>query len=113
MSTATIPAGYKPITYLMDAETEDLIYGEELRDGMVVVIADTILSPDPDSGRELHPYEQRRLLECARWCRVERMRREGHVVSFIGVYADGSKFPRSYAASYTWYVKRASMAGAS
>jgi hypothetical protein len=106
--TVTIPAGFAPMVYLTDPETEDVVWGDDLRDGMVVILSDSILMDDPDKFETTDVYTRRRLLEKARWCRITRLRRDGHLVSFIGVYEDGSQFSRTYASSWAWVVKKES-----
>jgi hypothetical protein len=113
-TNVTIPSAFVPLAYLNDPETEELVYGDALRDGMVVLLEETILRANPDNLETRNGYEYLRILETARWCMVTNVRfspaeRSGRIVKFIGVYADGTKSSRSYHTDYTWYVKRASM----
>lgn len=114
----TIPSAFVPFTYLNDPETEDLVYGEELRDGMVVLVEDTIIRANPDHLETRSSYDRNRILETARWCKVTKLRFtplydqhgvSGKLVKFIAVYADGTQMSRKYNTEYSWYVKRASM----
>ena len=109
--TSAIPEGFVPLDYLMDPATEDVIPGSKLRDGMVVLLDDTLLRFDPDS---LEKSQSKRDLvsayKTARWCRVTNLNTTpnnytGTIRHFIGVYADGSKFSRQYNAHYNWFVK--------
>jgi hypothetical protein len=99
--------------YEMDPKFEDVIYGWDLRDGMVVLIEDALMRGDP--ARMHEPHEGRRVRECNAWCRVEQLRAtpgpQDPLVSFMGVYGDGVKRPRTYAASYAWIVKKDSLPG--
>jgi hypothetical protein len=105
--------------YEMDPEFDDLIFGTELRDGMVVLIEDSLLRGDPERAfRGDTPlgekYEIARCREANRWCTVTRLSlapRAGYepLVRFIGEYADGTKAIRQYSSDYAWLVKRASL----
>ena len=99
----TVPVAEVGKQYMSDPETDDLIRGEELQDGMVVLVADGLFR-----GSTMGRYEDNR------WCRVSKLkfspqREYGRITSFVGVYADGSLFPRSYSESYFWYVKKDSV----
>lgn len=101
-----VPECFVPIAYLTDPDTEYLVWGDELQDGMVVVLdGQSIVRENPDN-LDRDAYTRSRVLESARWCRVTKLRRRGHCVSFIGVYGDGSQAARTYAADYAWIVKK-------
>jgi hypothetical protein len=106
----TIPTTQVEGTYLIDPETEDLIWGDELQEGMVVLLEDAFLG----RGRL---GKDKADLERVRWCLVTKLRFEdahggsGRLSKFIGVYGDGSKASRVYNTSFAWYVKRDSMKG--
>lgn len=101
--------------YTMDPETEDLIRGDALQNGMVVMIEGNVVREDPESGRD-SKYARARLMENNRWCEVTDLRFRGYdspdssrLTTFIGVYADGTKASRSFSTSYAWFVKKDSL----
>lgn len=104
-----VPDGHVPRDYIMDPGTEDLIRGERLGDGMVVLIGDHMMREDPDQ-ENLSPHQGVRLRENNRWCLVTDLRftnrHDNSLVDFIGVYADGTKTGRRYSDSYLWLVKK-------
>lgn len=108
-SSIVIPDGFAPRVYLLDPDTEDLIFGDQLTEGMVVLLEDSLLRHDADDIQSQAPITRAKTLETARWCRVDAVRRNGHIVAFIGEYADGSKLRRSYANHYAWFVKKNSI----
>jgi hypothetical protein len=110
MSATLIPAATYTDLYVMDPETEDLIRGDELANGMIVLIE----SESCRSGPLPWETDSTAALVAGRWCRVDKLRTEPGVmpmVSFIGVYQDGSKFTRRYGQAHSWYVKLASIPG--
>ncbi len=107
--SCTVPVAFVPLNYLNDPETEDLIFGDQLVEGMVVLIEGTLSRANPDHYQTTNPYDQHRIQETARWCRVITLRRERDIITFIGEYGDGTKLKRSYNYCFTWYVKKASM----
>lgn len=104
-----IPEDFTPLNFRMDPATEDLIRGDKLENGMVVLIEQAMHREDPDRAfnteRELTAYEMERLQRNSRWCRVTGLYTQGDITQFIGVYADGTKHSRTYNLSYCWYVK--------
>lgn len=91
---STIPDEVCGDDYVMDPATVDLLPdGTYLREGMVVL---------SDWSR----WDGK----TNRWARVTHLRRPGHLVSFIAVYADGTKTKRSYASDYAWFVRLDSVA---
>ena len=103
-----VPECFVPVAYLTDPDTEYLVWGDELQDGMVVVVEGELLSRENPDNIDRDPYTRGRVLESARWCRVTKLRRSGDLVRFIGVYSDGSQAARCYNTQYAWIVKRAS-----
>jgi hypothetical protein len=101
-----VPECFVPIAYLTDPDTEYLVWGDELQEGMVVVVDGAILSRENPDNIERDGYSRARVLESARWCRVTKLRRRGELVSFIGVYGDGSQAARTYNIQFAWIVKR-------
>lgn len=98
----------------MDPETEDLIRGVDLKNGMFVIIERGYATRAPLDGATT-PYEIEKIQIDNRWCEVTnvsftRRRNDNPLVSFIGVYADGSKVTRTYdAIHYGWVVKKESI----
>lgn len=104
-----IPAVSVPINYLNDPKTESIIFGDELVEGMVVVLEDILFRANPDASDSTDPYEQRKIHDTALWCKVTRLRRRYESITFVGEYADGSEVVRKYDTSHSWYVKKASL----
>lgn len=101
----TISEAFVPIGYVMNPADEDLIRGENLRDGMVVLIEDILVRDAPDTlGEKSTPYAVTRVLAASRWCKVTQLK-QGSIVSFVGVYGDGTKMSRAYSDRYFWLVK--------
>jgi len=108
-----IPKQPIPIYYKFDPETEILVDGDKLAPGMIVALWHSSWRGDPD---DIDPggsqSEMTRTLQLAWWCRVENLypqRGSDYLISFTGVYADGSMAPRTSNVSYTWIVKKASI----
>lgn len=99
--------------YEMDPETEDLIFGSQLENGMVVLVNDFFLSRiDPNKVEDLDSlniHDRARLLTDSQWCRVSSLFNEGDITYFIGIYSDGVKRNRSYHKTFAWIVKKESM----
>lgn len=94
--------------YEMDPTVEDLVYGTDLTNGVMVLIEDPRYrvdiselktdSPDPELLREAKKSNRRCIIEKYSRSKYDR------TVSFIGVYEDGTKYTRRYAESIGWYV---------
>ena len=106
-----IPTVMVGVSYIIDPDTEDVIFGDELENDMVVMLDEAILRGDPELIEAAGPYELQRTLETARWCRVDKLHKPDSqgVLRFIGVYADGTKRSRAYGSGYGWIVKKASV----
>jgi hypothetical protein len=96
----------------MDPETDDLIRGLDLENDMVVLLEDTVCRENPESHlkedhTECDSHTCIRILQSARWCKVTQLerRRGNDLLSFIGVYHDGTKRSRIYNQSFYWFVK--------
>lgn len=102
----TVYNDFAPIDYMMDPVTEDLIRGSDLKEGMVVLIEDHLAREDPKrlSSENLYHSTAVRIWETSRWCMVTKLQ-QGDVMSFIGVYGDGTKMSRMYSDRYCWFVK--------
>lgn len=107
-----IPEGFIAKNWTMDPETEDLIPGSKLRNGLFVLIEDTTwggrLDAEAFADEETrNPYEYQRLMTTQRWCEVSDLQRLSHeIIKFIGIYPDGTKISRTYNLSWCWYVKK-------
>jgi hypothetical protein len=104
--------------YEMDAAYEDLIFGDELCEGMIVLLEDSLFRGDPArafSETDDHSrWERDKCKEINRWCTVTRLlvtpRHDAEpLIRFVGEYPDGTKRVRQYSASYAWFVKRESI----
>lgn len=122
METAVveIPSEFVDRNAEMNPETDDLIRGRELKEGMVVLIEDSSVREDishhtGETDHKCDAHKCRRIKETSRWCRVtsldirKRMEDRSPLVSFIAVYSDGTKRLRTYNQSFGWFVKLNSM----
>ena len=106
------PEGLVPLDYVMDPKTEDLVYGDELREGDIVLIeSGHVRHSIPKNWAEVREHERVKTLENSRWCVITKLRRIpgfwGHnmIVNFIGVYEDGTKMSRSFSEVHAWFRK--------
>ena len=103
---------YVSAWYAANAESEDIVFGDQLRDGMTVLIEDRMARQNVDNIRS--EYDRARADEMNRWCKVTRYQLiktgDWPTVKFVGVYPDGSMRVRVMAASYGWIVKRGGIA---
>lgn len=115
---ATFTNEYTPAHFAMNPETEDLLPdGTYLREGMVVLIEGNIVSGNPERLAKMteddpgYSYEKARCDESNRWAKVTHLKLRSmydsndQLVTFIAVYADGTKRKRTYNESYAWFVK--------
>jgi hypothetical protein len=111
-----------PRTSMMDPKTEDVVYSNELQNGMMV-LASIDGRVNTEEIKAYSPDSFHRVLECNRWCRVTKIRQdeEEHYpndengrnnrgfVHFIGEYEDGTKAVRSSPSDAGWLVKKDSV----
>jgi hypothetical protein len=129
MTLLDIPVGTVPLSYIMDPETDDLLDGSELKNGMIVLIESVSMRENPEGTVRVFgmptealieipdevkamlksPYSEVRIQETSRWCRVTRLKVYDNIDSFIGLYADGTKMSRQYHEHYYWLVKKSSI----
>jgi len=106
---APLSSQFVPMHYQMDPTTDDLLAnGRLLRNGMVVLVEDSIIRQDVRrlDVEEVSPYDLERALEANRWATVTEIEfRYDDLVKFVAVYEDGSKKIRRYNVSYGWLVK--------
>lgn len=107
--TSNIPAEPVDGFWDMNPETDTLlINGDHLYEGMVVLIDDGALGRETTAPDENDPYRMRRWKTTNFWCKIVELdfsRREP-TLTFIGLYADGTKRSRTYGRSWCWYVKK-------
>lgn len=122
--TTPIPEGYVKSRYEMNPDEESVLFGQELRPGMVILIESFTMRDNRDvldesSDQTKAPifredaYEGSvdRFLETNRWCRIVRMDDKAAAryeqIHFIAEYADGTQRARRYGQGHTWLVKNA------
>lgn len=93
--------------YNMDHTTEDILRGEHLKDGMVVLIEEPTYRED--LGRNLYTHQVHAARAMNRWCTVTRLKIDESQVWFVGIYGDGSKMSRSNSINAGWLVKLGSI----
>lgn len=101
----TIPEELVEIDFQMDPRTKDLVFGDKLTAGQIVLIEDHVFRENP-SNMDRNVYTRARSLETARWCRIIELKYNHDIIQFIGQYADGTKQSRTYNQSICWFVKR-------
>lgn len=105
MSGTEIPKHLVPITYEASIAEDKLVMGESLENGMVVLLAYAYDRTDPIMLLTESDVYLTQVAETSRWCRVTDIVRDGDLVSFIGEYADGSKFVRTRHKNFMWIAK--------
>lgn len=94
---------FAPIEYVAHSNTDTILYGDELENGMRVLIEDTLFRGDPANAGSV-TNSQERVNETAAWCTVTKFK-FGGVIRFVGLYDDGTMRVRQYARSIAWIVK--------
>lgn len=113
-----IPAGFVGKYYSMDPDQEDMLWdGHALREGMIVLLAESVERIDLDwprnwrGARKLSPYEKMMSRLFNRWARVTKLEiSPGSMIWFTAEYADGMKYKRMHPAYKAWLVKLDSLA---
>lgn len=106
--------------YVMDPVLDEMLFdGTELKVGMIVLIGDSHARQDPyylsEPGTDqAKDYLIDALSTVNRWCEVTQVRANdapgfGQVVSFMGLYSDGTLRKRTYAIEYPWIVRKDSI----
>jgi hypothetical protein len=84
--------------YAAHEDREDILYGKDLQDGMIVLLEEPLLRMGDRAD------------EVARWCEVTRYElietRDWPMIRFVARYADGTLRVRTYPASTPWIVQR-------
>lgn len=92
-----VPRGYR-----IDTETEELLYADELEDGMRVLV-------ETGRGDETQSeYVASTIIAKNRWCRVTKFR-AAESVAFVALYDDGHKMVRTAHNIEGWIVKKDSI----
>ncbi len=107
IQTCTIPGHLVPDSYLHDPATEVVLSGDQLREGMIVLLEYPFFRANPDERHARYqrpvPHEERN--EKARWCLIQRIEQiQDDVVTFSALYEDGSTAVRRYSVTMKWYV---------
>lgn len=90
-------------SYLMNPAEDTLLFGDELREGMWVLLDDEHLRAGVEAPEEVQ-------IRAQRFCRVARLRIHGETLSFVGEWVDGYQKSRGpVALSYAWIVKKDSI----
>lgn len=104
-----IPSDYCGKLFSMNPETEDIVRGNELKDGMVVLVEPRDLRFPIDSecsGNSRITFPQ--IVDVNRWCYVTKLHSgfpTNDRISFVGIYSDGTKAFREYQSGTPWFVK--------
>ena len=106
-----IPGDVVGVDYIMNPQTDDLIPGDRLEEGMVVLAEMNMLRGNPESEFDTgSAWGRHRIQETARWCKVTSLEFiHGHdntLAKFIGLYGDGVKMSRTYGTGHYWIVKK-------
>jgi len=114
-----IPSDYVPHTFAPILGTHLLVSGDQLANGMVVVLEDVTqranpndISPENERRKEgfvPSEYDRRRVEETARWALVtdvktKHNRPDSRIVKFTAIYSDGTMRDRTYNVDYKWAV---------
>lgn len=93
-----------PQKYRFNPEIEDMIYGDDLKNGMVV-----LTEPAHRWDENSQHGKVMNILENNRWCVVSKVRIEKSGVYFIGVYADEQRAVRFSSPARGWLVMKNSI----
>lgn len=90
---------------------EDLLFdGRELRDGMVILLADPQMRYDATNVELAGPGVLDSLMVRNRWCRISRVTVDNeNRVHFLATYDDGMKRKRSYGVVNSWLAKKTTL----
>lgn len=115
VKTVDIPSDYVPRNWLPSISDTVVLSGELLKEGMVVLIMDSLLREDPpkafeetDAEPRYQPSDHsiRRAKTTSRWALVLNPQVRNDCVYFTAVYADGSMASRRYNVDYTWAAQK-------
>lgn len=107
-----VPSDYVPYTFAPILGVHELVTGDHLMEGMIVVVEDkmirrnpNVLSPEyPDRARGFVPseYDRASVEEQSRWALVTDLDKRGEIIKFTAIYSDGTMRSRSYNKSIKW-----------
>lgn len=90
--------------YTMNPETETLLFGKDLKEGMLVLVENNKLRVYTD--REIKGDENLNFaLKYNRWCTIDTILFVSNTIYFIGIYQDESKMSHVSDSTTCWYVK--------
>lgn len=95
---------YVGLGYAEHANTETIVFGDDLENGMRVLVESSFLRGNPEHDQS-SVYDRARLDETAAWCTVTQVKHRERTVRFVGVYDDGTMRVRVYSKNYGWIVK--------
>jgi hypothetical protein len=108
-----VPSGYVPLTFNPLIEEHQVVTGDQLRNGFIVLLADSNYRENPDrivpavvGSNNVSPQERNRVAETSRWAIVTNLksRPRTNLITFDGIYADGTAIPRIYNETIKWAV---------
>lgn len=107
-----IPEGHVTKNFKMDPATDTVIWGDEVVEGMVILIEDHMSREDETRIENAEEHELKyirpRYDQNNRWCRVVSVRvinQNQELLGFLGEYSDGQIAARTFNKSYAWIVK--------
>lgn len=106
-----IPVNFVPMDYQAHSDTEKIVRGRDLEEGDVILVADSVFRENPNRPDAYNnEYIRDRLYTKSRWCRVTQLEKktayQQSLISYIGVYADGSISSHTYNESIYFIVKK-------
>jgi hypothetical protein len=109
-----IPSGYVSHTFNPLIEEHQIVTGDQLRNGFIVLLADSTFRENPEKimppiAADISSHERNRIAESSRWAIVTNLQsspRTPNIITFDGIYADGTAIPRMYNNTIKWAVLR-------
>lgn len=109
-----VPSDYVAHTFAPILGVHELITGDRLVNGLIVVVEDNmfrrnpnVLSPEyPDRKNGFVPseYDRASVEEQSRWALVTDLDKSGQIIKFTAIYSDGTMRSRTYNKSIKWAV---------
>lgn len=109
--TTFIPNTIVTAAYSLDPDTDTVMFGSQLQNGMIVILEYPFFRGDPAYYRRKGMPLPVALYKNAYWCRVTELQvdAENERIEFMGEYADGTVKRRRYTVSMAWFVKKPSV----
>lgn len=104
VSKIDLPSGYVPYHFMPLIDKHAIVSGDKLQNGMIVLV-ESRFRENPDriqAGSQPSAYDRRKVQETARWALVTDFNLSGQIISFTGIYADGTMAERGYNQSIKW-----------